>query len=50
MGANIPKSLGFVRTSLYDGEAERWLGWYNNLANPDKRNIGRFLRQSYGWM
>lgn len=50
MGKSIPVSLGFVRSSLHDGEAERWLGWYNNLANPDKMNVGRFLRNSYVWM
>ena len=50
MGKQIPRSLEFIKNSLYDGEVERWLGWYNHLANPDKRNVGRFLRKSYDWM
>jgi len=50
MGQSIPKSLRFVKDSLHDGEAKKWLGWYNNLTNPDKRNVGKFLRSSHDWM
>ncbi len=48
--ATMPKSLPFVKNSLYNGEGEKWLGWYSTLQQPDKRNVGRFLRHSYAWM
>jgi len=31
-------------------EVERWLRWYNSLTHPDKINVGRVLRESYGWI
>ena len=46
----IPRSLAFVKSSLYDGEGEKWLDWYGTLHTPDKINVGRFLRHSYTWM
>jgi hypothetical protein len=50
MGKQIPRSLGFVKPTLKEGEADRWLRWYNNLAMPDRRNVGTILRNSYAWM
>lgn len=50
MKEKIPRSLAFVKGSLGDGEICKWVDWYDVLKNPDKRNVGKFLRSLYGPM
>lgn len=45
----IPRSLSFVKQSLFPEERVKWQEWYNTLSNPDKRNAGVFLREFHQW-